>query len=129
MYNINKSGGLPGLATVFSAAANVTGNPSYTASAAHHECVVPINHIHLMNKCTHYEMSKIRMKKVLIPAPSSCSPKGNYWKQCTSVKSIARSASAGAGSALQLANRWQHVDLFQVKPRTPYVIPGSPPKH
>lgn len=114
MYSINKSEGLPGLARAFSAAASITGNPSYRASAAHHECIVPINHMHLMNKCTHCEMSKICIKKVLISARSSSLPKGEYWKQCVPVSSITRSATSGLSSAL-LTNSFHHVNLFQVK--------------
>lgn len=29
------------------------------ARAAYHECMVPISHVHLMNKYTHYEISKM----------------------------------------------------------------------
>ena len=125
MYSINKSEGLPRLATVFSAAANVTGNPSYRARVTHHKCTVPINNIHRMNKCTDCEMSKMYIKRVLISVPSFSLPKKKkkYWKWHTPVNSITRSATTGPSSVLQLTNQFQHVNHFH------HVIPVSPPKH
>lgn len=44
MCSTNKLEGLPGLATVSSAAANVSGNPSTASRAAQHKCTVPKKH-------------------------------------------------------------------------------------
>lgn len=75
-----------------------------------------------MNQCTHCDTSKIYVKKVLISAPSCSLPRGKYWKQCTPMNSITRSALLGpapcwswqTNSSTWISFKWslEHVKLF-----------------